>query len=75
VTKRSAFPVPACHLAHIPGPPGTPAAAVWICEHPYPTMRVQGPSSECEGCPVWRRLQEERARHVGSSDSLTHQLV
>jgi hypothetical protein len=35
-------------------------AAVWICEYPYPTMRLHGPSSDCAGCPVWRDMEQAR---------------
>jgi hypothetical protein len=47
---------PACHLSHIAGPaPAAPRTAVWICEYPYRTMRLEGPSSdECAECPVFQ---------------------
>lgn len=32
---------------------------VWICEYPYPTMREDGPSEECDGCPIWEEQQRE----------------
>jgi len=34
--------------------------AVWICEYPYRTMRMAGPSSECGDCPVWRAMELRR---------------
>ena len=44
-----------CHWSHIDVPKrtGQPAAkaTVWVCEHPYRTLRPSGPSAECEGCP------------------------
>jgi hypothetical protein len=63
----SALAHPKCHLAHVPGPdrPGTgPATAVWICEYPYRTMRLSGPSADCSDCPVWRELEDGRRRAV-----------
>ena len=53
---------PACHLSHVSGPIGSSrgATAVWICEYPYRTIRLAGPSSECSDCPVWRAMEEER---------------
>jgi hypothetical protein len=51
---------PKCHLAHVPGPERGVRIAVWICEYPYRTMRLAGPSSECADCPVWCEM--ERAR-------------
>lgn len=44
-----------CHLGHAHG-----RTAVWICEYPYPTMRQEGPSSDCAGCPVWAELERSR---------------
>jgi hypothetical protein len=52
---------PDCHLAHVPKHDGHGETAVWICEYPYRTMRAAGPSAECGDCPVWRRLQDQRA--------------
>jgi hypothetical protein len=52
-----------CHLAQVGGVAGRlgrRSAAVWICDYPYPTMRLNGPSSDCSDCPVWRDM--ERAR-------------
>jgi hypothetical protein len=52
-------------LEYVAGPGGAAAGAktaVWICEYPYHTMRLVGPSAECEDCPVWQELQ--RNRHV-----------
>ncbi|HEX5216197.1 MAG TPA: hypothetical protein VFV98_12090 [Vicinamibacterales bacterium] len=49
-----------CHLGQIPCGASGRTAAVWICEYPYPTMRHEGPSADCAGCPVWE--QRERAR-------------
>ncbi len=43
-----------CHWSHIDGPPrkGQPTRRpVWVCEHPYRTLRPSGPGPECEGCP------------------------
>ncbi len=53
---------PSCHLSHVSGPigPGRAATAVWICEYPYRTIRLAGPSSDCSDCPVWQAMQEER---------------
>jgi hypothetical protein len=54
-----------CHWEHISGSlyaenPSTPA--VWICEYPYRTLRAEGPSEECAGCPVWEELVKARRR-------------
>jgi len=52
--------IPQCHMSHVSGVAGRlgrPATAVWICQYPYPTMRLQGPSSECDDCPVWQEMQ------------------
>jgi hypothetical protein len=32
-------------------------SVVWICEYPYHTLRADGPTDECSGCPVWEALQ------------------
>ena len=43
------------------GPKGHRAGqAVWICEYPYRTMRLEGPSSDCHRCPVWREIEAAR---------------
>jgi hypothetical protein len=54
--------IPSCHLSHVSGPsPAAARTAVWICEYPYRTMRMEGPSSEeCGDCPVFQ------AMHCGS---------
>jgi hypothetical protein len=55
---------PKCHLAHLPAPGRAGAeTAVWVCEYPYRTIRMSGPSADCSDCPVWRELQ--RSRHCG----------
>ena len=60
------FPRPLCHMAHIPNA-GAGRAAVWICEYPYRTMKVGGPSSECGDCPVWDVLQHgRRTQHAAA---------
>lgn len=71
-----------CHLGYIqrPGSNGrSQATAVWICEYPYRTTRVQGPSSECGECPVWRDMQCNRRgtdhRDVDDIERLEHQLT
>jgi hypothetical protein len=54
---------PRCHLSYVSGP-GVHApqekTAVWICEYPYRTMRLTGPSADCEDCPVWHEMELER---------------
>jgi hypothetical protein len=68
--------VPDCHWAHIDGDRhrAASASAVWICEHPYPSMRVNGPSEDCAGCPVWdamvRSRQAARDRHQAEAGLL-----
>jgi hypothetical protein len=47
-------------MAHMTGPRGK-AYPVWICEYPYRTMRLSGPSSECAGCPVWHEIERSHA--------------
>ena len=57
------LPRPRCHLDYVTGPAGAASGArtaVWICEYPYRTMRLSGPSAECEDCPVWQELQRSR---------------
>ncbi len=54
-----------CHWEHIAGSlynqhPTSPT--VWICEYPYRTLRSDGPSDECSGCPVWEELVRARRR-------------
>jgi hypothetical protein len=54
-----------CHWERIEGGPGrTPAegSLFWICEHPYRTIRAEGPTEDCAGCPVWEALQRESER-------------
>jgi hypothetical protein len=52
---------PPCHLTYLPGSDRTAQpTAVWVCEYPYRTMRLDGPSRECEDCPVWRERQRAR---------------
>lgn len=43
-----------CHWSQIDGPSRagrTTKTTVWVCEHPYRTLRPSGPGPECEGCP------------------------
>jgi hypothetical protein len=43
-----------CHWSQIDGPSRAGRArktTVWVCEHPYRTLRPSGPGPECEGCP------------------------
>ena len=59
--------LPSCHLSHIPGPGRNGAAQtpVWICEYPYRTIRVKGPSSEeCGDCPAFRGMTRGAATHA-----------
>ena len=60
--SRWAVPAfPPCHLIYLPGRVRSARpTAVWVCQYPYRTMRLEGPSEECEDCPVWR--ERERAR-------------
>jgi hypothetical protein len=65
------LPHPTCHLTYIPRPAplGAPSAcAVWVCEYPYRTMRLHGPSAECGDCPVYQDLF--RARQKSGTDGL-----
>jgi hypothetical protein len=48
-----------CHWSYIdrPGRGGNPTRIrVWICEHPYRTIRMDGPDPDCEGCQNGLRL-------------------
>ncbi len=57
---------PRCHLGHVTshGPNVREGAtAVWICEYPYRTIRLKGPDSDCDDCPVWRDMQRTRRRN------------
>ena len=68
MSRVSAPPHPQCHPGQVsrPGPDGrTCLTAVWVCEYPYRTLRTEGPSADCAGCPVWTRM--ERARHRGGA--------
>jgi hypothetical protein len=52
---------PTCHLTYLPGSDRkAQPTAVWVCEYPYRTLRLDGPSVECEDCPVWRERQRAR---------------
>ena len=54
-----------CHWEHIDGPSVSGRATtsmVWICEHPYRTIRSDGPNEDCEGCPVWETMRRSQAR-------------
>ena len=51
--------IPMCRLGHV-SRRGSAPTAVWICEYPYRTMRLSGPSSDCGDCPVWRQMQREQ---------------
>ena len=53
-----------CHWERIDGPSSrgpTPSSMLWICEHPYRTIRQDGPSEDCQGCPVWDGMQRAEA--------------
>jgi len=70
-------PRPRCHLEYVSGPrrAAGPRTAVWICEYPYHTMRMTGPSAECEGCPVWQELQQSRKVLDAGGDAPTDPLA
>jgi hypothetical protein len=68
MSRMSAPFYPQCHPGQVnrPGPAGRPVqTAVWICEYPYRTIRVQGPSEDCSDCPIWRNMQ--RLRRAGGT--------
>ena len=48
----------------------TRSTAVWICEYPYRTMRMEGPSSDCSDCPVWFEMQRSRHAAMGLTDDI-----
>jgi hypothetical protein len=73
---------PRCHPGEVrrPGPDGQLiATAVWICEYPYRTIRLEGPSSDCSDCPVWHGIQQCRRRtdlrQADEIERLEHQLT
>jgi len=44
---------PACHWDYLQGPAlngRVDRTMVFICEHPYRTIRAKGPCEECESC-------------------------
>jgi hypothetical protein len=50
-----------CHWSHIDGPVRDGRAIktpVWVCEHPYRTLRPLGPGPDCEDCPNRVRAAE-----------------
>lgn len=54
-----------CHWERIDGPSrvGAPSSSMfWICEHPYHTIRKDGPNEDCAGCPVFDSMQRAKAR-------------
>jgi hypothetical protein len=54
-----------CHWERIEGRPAPHrggSSLFWICEHPYRTIREDGPSEDCVGCPVWEAMERDR-RH------------
>ena len=60
----TATPVTQCHWGEIPRPRTTKRSLktrVWICEYPYRTVRDAGPDCNCDGCPVWAKLEQQRA--------------
>jgi hypothetical protein len=67
------FPTPTCHWGQVEGPRHggrRSRAVVWICEHPYRTMRASGPDPDCEGC---RRATNEYDRTVRLTGVATRQ--
>ena len=56
----SAIPY-ACHWDYVQGPARNgrqDRTMVYICEHPYRTIRTKGPCEECEGCPQWEEKKK-----------------
>jgi hypothetical protein len=54
-----------CHWERIDGPAlrgRPPSSMVWICEYPYHTIRKDGPTEDCTGCPVWDAMHRSRTR-------------
>ena len=52
---------PVCHLTYLPGSDRVAQpTAVWVCEYPYRTLRLNGPSRDCDDCPIWRERQRVR---------------
>jgi hypothetical protein len=65
-----------CHWGHVSNPHQAEASrrtAVWICEYPYRTMRMEGPNEECAGCPVWEaRCRAKRDEQTDLVPELVH---
>jgi len=58
---------PPCHLTYLYGSERSePPTAVWVCEYPYRTLRLNGPSRECDDCPVWRERQRAKLEAAAS---------
>jgi len=67
------LPFPRCHLSHIvrhDTAGQVHSTAVWICEYPYRTMRMEGPSSDCSDCPVWLEILRNRSIARRQSDNI-----
>lgn len=67
------FPTPTCHWGQVEGPRHAgrrSSTVVWICEHPYRTMRASGPDPDCEGC---RRATREHDRATPFTAVVTRQ--
>jgi hypothetical protein len=47
---------------------------VWICQHPFRTMRLNGPE-ECSGCPVWESLERAKTRLPQPANPATDELL
>lgn len=53
-----------CHWDRVHGPiqQGEPTtAAVWICEYPYRTIRLERPD-DCENCPLQNLMKDAHSR-------------
>ncbi len=73
MSEPSSSVYPRCHLGHVNRKDSeghTRSTAVWICEYPYRTMRMEGPSSDCSDCPVWFEMQRSRHAAMGRTDDI-----
>ena len=65
-----------CHWERIEGRKGVgsgdESSVVWICEYPYHTIRADGPTEDCAGCPVWEALQRAKLPRVRSREPVVH---
>ena len=53
ITVPTPTSLPACHWGYVQGPirgGRVTRSMVWICEHPFRTIRLGGPCEDCKSC-------------------------